>query len=456
MNKNFYELFEAQHRGSRELIKERLKVYLPFVKQVQKLYPDGQALDVGCGRGEWLELLKTIDLAAHGFDLDEGMLSACKQAGLSVTHGDAIAGIKALPDNSQIIVSGFHIAEHLTFEDLQTLVHEAVRVLKPAGLLILETPNPENLVVGTANFYIDPTHQRPIPQPLLAFLSEYYGFARTKVLRLQESPELVDNLEPTLFDVISGASPDYAVIAQKSAEKNILATFDTLFEKYFGLSVETLAIRYDNNMQQNYTLALQLAKQSLDNADQRILSLETQLAEQQLEKQSLLAENQEFIAKNKDLIIENQCLITENHEFITDISAQALKLQQLEAQLAEATYRLHRYATSLSWRLTLPLRLITRPFRALLRSLPKIPGYLLRKVDLWILSRPDLQHSLKKILRRYPRIYQSLLCLKAKLIKQSNAAKFEVVPQAFNYALTPAARTIYNTLKHAISEQEKK
>ena len=89
----------------------------------------------------------------------------------------------------------------------------------PGGLLIMETPNPENIVVATRNFYLDPTHQRPIPPMLLAFVAEYAGFARVKTLRLQESKELVNKGDVSLQDVFAGASPDYAVVAQKTCTR---------------------------------------------------------------------------------------------------------------------------------------------------------------------------------------------------------------------------------------------
>ena len=167
---NFYKAFEDQHRGSRELIKSRLAVYVPFIKKIQSTHPDAAALDLGCGRGEWLELLQDNQLNASGIDQDDGMLSACRSRGLNVQTGDAIAHLRSVPDDSLSIVSGFHIAEHLSLEDLQILIKESLRILKPAGLLILEAPNTENLVVGTSSFYLDPTHQRPLPSSLLSFL----------------------------------------------------------------------------------------------------------------------------------------------------------------------------------------------------------------------------------------------------------------------------------------------
>lgn len=242
---NFYKAFEDQHRGSREVIRARLAVYGPFIKKIQATHSEAIALDLGCGRGEWLELLQDNQISASGIDLDDGMLSACRSRGLNVQTGDAIAHLKSLPNDSLSIVSGFHIAEHLTLDDVQTLIRESLRVLKPAGLLILEAPNTENLVVGTSSFYLDPTHQRPLPSSLLSFLASHLGFTRVKVLGVQESVPLREEHGPTsLFAVLSGVSPDYAVIAQKGAEPKAMADFDLVFAKEYGLTLEVLANRY--------------------------------------------------------------------------------------------------------------------------------------------------------------------------------------------------------------------
>jgi O-antigen chain-terminating methyltransferase len=242
---NFYKAFEDQHRGSRETIKSRLAVYMPFIEKIQEVHPNAAALDLGCGRGEWLELLKDHQLSATGIDLDDGMLSACRDRGLNVQTGDAIAHLKSLPADSLSIVSGFHIAEHLSLGDLETLIKEALRTLKPAGLLILEAPNTENLVVGTSSFYLDPTHQRPLPSALLSFLVGYLGFTRSKVLGVQESVPLREEHGPTsLFAVLTGVSPDYAVIAQKGGDASSIASFDAVFDKDYGLTLELLANRY--------------------------------------------------------------------------------------------------------------------------------------------------------------------------------------------------------------------
>ena len=248
VSEDFYRAFEDKFRGSRELIKSRLRVYLSFVEPLKNLDPDATAIDLGCGRGEWLELMKELGVRIHGIDLDDGMLSACRALDLSVETGDAISYLENLPDESQTVVSAFHVVEHITFEKLQLLVSEALRVLKPGGLLIMETPNPENIVVATRDFYLDPTHQRPIPPQLLSFLPEFYGFARTKIIRLQESKDVEMRADLTLQDVLSGASPDYAVVAQKVAVKNVMSQLDTPFKTEYGLSLENLAGRYQSQM----------------------------------------------------------------------------------------------------------------------------------------------------------------------------------------------------------------
>ena len=244
----FYLEFEAAFRGNRAEILKRLEVYFDFLKPLLAISSSRKALDLGCGRGEWLELLGTLGFAAHGVDLDAGMLEDCFARGLSAEQGDAIAYLKAQPDNSIAVVSGFHIAEHLPFPVLQELIEHALRVLEPAGLLILETPNPENLRVGSMTFHMDPTHNKPLPPGLLSFLARHYGFERAQVLRLQESAALRAAPTASLVDVFQGVSPDYAVVAQKHADLSAMTHFDSAFAADRGLTLETLSERFETGM----------------------------------------------------------------------------------------------------------------------------------------------------------------------------------------------------------------
>jgi O-antigen chain-terminating methyltransferase len=217
---DFYKNFEDRFRGSRETIKARLEVYLPFIHPLLAEYPSGGVFDLGCGRGEWLELTQELGFSSRGVDLDEGMLRACKEKNLNAIWGDAFENLSKLDDESQVIVSAFHVVEHIDLTELRQWVSEALRVLKPGGLLILETPNTENLNVASQSFYLDPTHLRPIPSALLSFILENAGFGRVKTLRLQESKELTLDSEVKLRDVFFSVSPDYSVIGQKTGPKS--------------------------------------------------------------------------------------------------------------------------------------------------------------------------------------------------------------------------------------------
>ena len=236
MSDQFYRAFEEKFRGPRGLIQQRLEVYLPFVQPVCAAYPEALVFDLGCGRGEWLELLQKNSIAAMGVDLDTGMLAACQQINLKVQCQDALESLKQLQDGSASVVSAFHLVEHLPFDRVKDLVAECHRVLKPGGLLIMETPNPENFMVATHNFYLDPTHLRPSPPDLLAFVPEYLGYESVKILRLQETAGVKTHPNLSMLDVLTGASPDYAVVAQKAGHTALKQSLQALFDQAFGIS----------------------------------------------------------------------------------------------------------------------------------------------------------------------------------------------------------------------------
>lgn len=314
---NFYRSFEERYYAPREVIKSLRRQYLPFVESLASIYPGGNTFDLGCGRGEWLELMSEQGLTPFGVDLDAGMLQACQERGLPAIQGDAIAHLQSLASDSQVLVSAFHVVEHITFDQLRTVVSEALRVLRPGGLLILETPNPENIVVATNNFYLDPTHQKPIPSLLLSFVVEHGGFETVKTLRLQESPALHSSDHAvTLLDVIRGASPDYAVIAQKTAGPDVAEQFSQLFAADYGLSLEQLAGRYEA----------------------RTDFLQSRL--EKVEASILFAEAQHQHTKNQ----------------LHDIEAQ---IRHAEAQARRANAQVEAVYRSTSWRVTAPMRWVS-------------------------------------------------------------------------------------------------
>lgn len=242
---DFYRAFEDRFRGSEELIAERLEVYLPFLRALRDQTDVLRGLDLGCGRGEWLQLLEREGFEARGVDLDDGMLNAARERGLSVENKDAIAELIDSVDASLDVVSGFHLIEHLPFPTRLALIQEACRALRPGGLLILETPNPESILVGTWSFHIDPTHIVPIPPTVMPFLAEYAGFAQSVILRLN-SPPLGD--EPTLLDIYTKVSPDYALVARVGGADNPL--MNQAFDMVVGVDTFGALNRYDSLLKQ--------------------------------------------------------------------------------------------------------------------------------------------------------------------------------------------------------------
>lgn len=214
----FYTAFEDEFRGSREEILGRLQVYLPLVKKAKIGTPESPILDVGCGRGEWLELLQQSGYIASGLDLNRVMLNECISRGLEVIEGDVLNYMQSLPDASLGAVTGFHIVEHLPFPMLLKLLDETRRVLQPGGLALFETPNPQNVLVSSNNFYIDPTHLKPLPSILLKFLLEHTGFEPVEVIYLnpyQDSYKVSGSEVSEKFNEYFYGPQDYAVVGHK-------------------------------------------------------------------------------------------------------------------------------------------------------------------------------------------------------------------------------------------------
>lgn len=217
---SLYAAFEDVFRGSREDIKGRQAVYLPILNESSIGSPSMPLLDLGCGRGEWLELLNEHGLHARGIDSNEIMIERCRSFGLQVELADSIAILETLPDASLGAVTAFHMVEHMPFEVVLKLVDEVLRVLKPGGLIILETPNPVNLLVGAYTFHLDPTHLKPLPSPMLRFFVEGRGFCDVHVRELHPYPEALqfpdDNggIASRLNNYLYGPQ-DYSVIGRK-------------------------------------------------------------------------------------------------------------------------------------------------------------------------------------------------------------------------------------------------
>jgi SAM-dependent methyltransferase len=214
-----YASFEDIFRGTREDIKQRQSIYLPYVHAVQAGVASAPIVDIGCGRGEWLELLGDEGLQARGVDLNHVLLQRCRELNLNVVEGDAVAFLREQTPNSLGAVTSFHLIEHLPHKTLIAFLDAALCALRPGGLAICETPNPRNLQVGSCNFYLDPTHRNPLPPDLMRYLFEARGFVDIEIKELHpilENPitegarAVTDVLNRFLF-----SAQDYAVIGKK-------------------------------------------------------------------------------------------------------------------------------------------------------------------------------------------------------------------------------------------------
>ncbi|OZB74078.1 MAG: hypothetical protein B7X37_06805 [Halothiobacillus sp. 14-55-98] len=473
---NFYRAFEDRHRGSRSLIKERLQVYVPFLMPLLKIYPHSPVIDLGCGRGEWLELVTECGFAAYGVDMDDGMLASCHELGLHAENQDLIAALRNLPDESQTVVSAFHVVEHILFETLMELVREAFRVLKPAGLLILETPNPENISVGTTNFYLDPTHERPIPPALLSFLPEYTGFYRTKVLRLQEPESLREKTDVVLMDVLAGVSPDYSVVAQKPGRQSELDLFNPDFGFEYGLNLGNLASRYDALLATRFSEIESISRSALTQANiaieqaaranERANHAEAQAT--QANDRANHADAQSARANERANHAEAQA--TQANERANHAEAQAAQANEranhAEAHASVINQQYLAVVHSRSWKLTKPLRLAGKFARWFVRGsiawLAFKPGSRPRRVIRSALikamavvqARPRLKRFVLKVLNRFPRLKQRLWNMR---IQHDPVSQPTTAPMTHTLEaeLSPRAQKIYHDLKAAIEKHNK-
>jgi O-antigen chain-terminating methyltransferase len=217
----FYVDFENTFRGDMASIKERMR---PQLRWLPEACHKGEALvvDVGCGRGEWLSLLRDSRIPGTGIDMNADMVLQCNEQGLDARCADAVQWLREQPPGSIGAVTAFHLIEHLPFEVLLSLFDAALQALRPDGMILFETPNPENLMVGACNFYLDPTHRNPIPPTAAQFIAMQRGFPRADILRLhpydvsshiKEKGETQDLLNYLLY-----GPQDYAIAAWKQAD----------------------------------------------------------------------------------------------------------------------------------------------------------------------------------------------------------------------------------------------
>jgi O-antigen chain-terminating methyltransferase len=212
--------FADAFRGARAEILGRVAEYVPLLAGA------GPVLDLGCGRGELLEALRTVGVEARGVDSDPVMVEACRRLGLAASEGEALEALRAAAPASLGAVTAIHLVEHLSPAAWMGLVSEAARALRPGGVLLVESPNPDSLRVGAGLFWIDPTHRAPVHPDALAFVVKAVGlevgevrllrpFPAEQELAREDQPGPVHELAQRLDRWLSGPR-DYLLVARKA------------------------------------------------------------------------------------------------------------------------------------------------------------------------------------------------------------------------------------------------
>ncbi len=215
----FYTEFEKKFRGTEEDIKNRLKFYIPLLKVYAEAYPSSKpvALDIGCGRGEMLSIYTDLGFEAFGIDINKVVLEETRSKGFNVAYADALDFLKSQKQDTYDVISLIHVLEHLPFEYAFELHKEVLRVLKPGGAYILEFPFAESISIGTIDFWLDPTHLKPIHPDMVEFVLKYIGFEKVDYFGLNAVYKPLN--EMNLEDIRSWyVAPNVSIIGLKNTQ----------------------------------------------------------------------------------------------------------------------------------------------------------------------------------------------------------------------------------------------
>lgn len=206
-----YARFAERFRGSEEFVKAGQRFYVPYFAACKDV------LDIGCGRGEFLELMREAGVSARGIDLSRESVNLCRSKELQAEEADLFAYLAKLPDASLDGIFCAQVVEHLPPAQLPEMIRLAAEKLWRGGVLVIETPNPECLAIFATHFYLDPTHRRPIPHALLAFYMEECGIGHIEIHRRSPAIETMPALAalPQDFREAFFGGLDYAIVGKK-------------------------------------------------------------------------------------------------------------------------------------------------------------------------------------------------------------------------------------------------
>jgi O-antigen chain-terminating methyltransferase len=206
-----YARFAEKFRGPEEYVKAGQEIYVPYFAGRRNV------LDIGCGRGEFLEAMRSAGVAAKGIDLSEESVALCHSKGLEAETADLFMYLENLAEASLDGIFCSQVVEHIPPERLPEMIRLCASRLERGGVIAIETPNPECLAIFATHFYLDPTHTRPVPSALLAFYLEEFGVGRIEVRKLAPAVESMPSLAelPASFREAFFGALDYAIVGKK-------------------------------------------------------------------------------------------------------------------------------------------------------------------------------------------------------------------------------------------------
>ena len=191
--------FEDRFRGSEEEIRSRLESYVPYFASA------ADVLDIGCGRGEFLELMRAAGVTARGLDINAAMVEVCRAKGLDAVRGDALGYLGAVPDQSLGGIIAVQVVEHLDPDYLMRFLQAAFHALRPGSHIVLETINPTCWVAFFESYIRDLSHVRPVHPETLQYLLLASGFHQVDIVYRSPVGDKLLAVEPPPR---SEASPD--------------------------------------------------------------------------------------------------------------------------------------------------------------------------------------------------------------------------------------------------------
>jgi O-antigen chain-terminating methyltransferase len=206
-----YARFAEAFRGSEERVRAGQRIYLDDFKD------RGNVLDIGCGRGEFLELMREAGVPARGIDPSSESIALCREKGLSAEIADLFDYLRGLDDGELDGIFCAQVVEHLLPERLPEMIRLAASKLERGGVIAIETPNPDCLAIFSTYFYLDPTHARPVPAKLLEFYLSEFGIGDLQVRRLEPAVDSMPSLAelPQAFREAFFGGLDYSITGRK-------------------------------------------------------------------------------------------------------------------------------------------------------------------------------------------------------------------------------------------------